>query len=384
MRTDFREERRWKMALAFNVAHAVREWYLADTEDRKLLCVGATPALHSIEPEASDVEVDMPLDSEEAFPLKTSKVQPVDLPDVEEIVGPDVSWEQSEEIDPEREVELIQTHQREQRKGESIEPQNQKEEDLDADGEDDADGEMDVDDGNEGVETQETPVALDAMQVDEVESKSNEAPTDNKAETKQAEEPLPADFGLKDGAGDVILAAEPAKLPGTSSQSNPFDEVKTQIRATISLLPEASTFVDLNDLCFDLSKLSTLEPFTPPALPELFPELSAFQPLYATPEQTESIVVPKGEKKSEKKDKKALEELSRTDEASSFKLIPASTFMQYKPLLVSALEPAKHWRDNEWIDLDNVAVTGDDVLPTLETPADSVFRVLFWRYTLIT
>lgn len=40
MRTDFREERKWKIATAYMVAHAVLDWHLA--EDKGALCVKVT------------------------------------------------------------------------------------------------------------------------------------------------------------------------------------------------------------------------------------------------------------------------------------------------------------------------------------------------------
>ena len=43
MRTDFREERKWKMTVARNLAFACAEWFDADPEDRKLLQVNAVP-----------------------------------------------------------------------------------------------------------------------------------------------------------------------------------------------------------------------------------------------------------------------------------------------------------------------------------------------------
>jgi chromatin modification-related protein VID21 len=42
MRTDFREERKWKMTVASNLASACAEWVAANPEDRKLLQVNAT------------------------------------------------------------------------------------------------------------------------------------------------------------------------------------------------------------------------------------------------------------------------------------------------------------------------------------------------------
>lgn len=53
MRTDFREERKWKMAVARNMAFACAEWVAACPEDRKLLQVKATP------PPAEPLDVEM-------------------------------------------------------------------------------------------------------------------------------------------------------------------------------------------------------------------------------------------------------------------------------------------------------------------------------------
>ena len=43
MRTDFREERKWKMTVARNLAYACAEWVESNPEDRRLLQVKATP-----------------------------------------------------------------------------------------------------------------------------------------------------------------------------------------------------------------------------------------------------------------------------------------------------------------------------------------------------
>ncbi|TEY71233.1 hypothetical protein BOTCAL_0098g00220 [Botryotinia calthae] len=58
MRTDFREERKWKMAVAKNLAYACAEWFEASIEERKILQVNATrPALVLAET-SKDVEMD--------------------------------------------------------------------------------------------------------------------------------------------------------------------------------------------------------------------------------------------------------------------------------------------------------------------------------------
>jgi len=58
MRTDFREERKWKGTVARNLAYACAEWVDSSPEDRKLLQVKATPppiADHSKDVEMGDV-----------------------------------------------------------------------------------------------------------------------------------------------------------------------------------------------------------------------------------------------------------------------------------------------------------------------------------------
>lgn len=54
MRTDFREERKWKMTVARNLAFACAEWYEAGPEDRKLLQVKAAPTSLN---ESKDIEM---------------------------------------------------------------------------------------------------------------------------------------------------------------------------------------------------------------------------------------------------------------------------------------------------------------------------------------
>ncbi|ESZ93661.1 hypothetical protein SBOR_5966 [Sclerotinia borealis F-4128] len=57
MRTDFREERKWKMAVAKNLAYACAEWFEASLEERKFLTVSAArPPMVSAEA-SKDVEM---------------------------------------------------------------------------------------------------------------------------------------------------------------------------------------------------------------------------------------------------------------------------------------------------------------------------------------
>ena len=92
MRTDFREERKWKMTVARNMAYACAEWFAASPENRKLLQVKVTtpPVTSTVEvdsAETSDVpqstpdliahgEEDSPMDDFEDEPRLVDSVAP--------------------------------------------------------------------------------------------------------------------------------------------------------------------------------------------------------------------------------------------------------------------------------------------------------------------
>ncbi|KAF8583656.1 hypothetical protein K439DRAFT_1201628 [Ramaria rubella] len=373
MRTDFREERRWKIAVAFNLAHDVRAWHFATPDERKSLCIRNSPSRRSfVELETSPMEVEMRLGLDitvkELEPSGGSKRFTVDLPPLEN--------EHSAELDPEREVEIIRTQQRGQRKDTQVEKSREssrRDEDVDADGEADADGEMDVDD-NEG--------DADGAEADGDKMQTNENNTSTRPQTP-SEKQLPlvndtpqtlgSNNGLKDGSSDPTLAADPDKLPGTIAQTaTPVDKLKSQLRVSLLFAPDAATSFNIDTLCSN-SHLLTLDPFVPLQLPEIFPDLTTFQPLFSSPGQIESIIVPKGDKKSEKKDKKVVEELTRIDDTAGLKVVSVSTFMHYKPTLVSALQPAKRWRDNTWVELDDTVIVGDDTPVSLEPSPNGLF-----------
>lgn len=59
MRTDFREERKWKMTVARNLAYACAEWVECRTEDRKVLQVNATRPKPAVPETSSSKDTEM-------------------------------------------------------------------------------------------------------------------------------------------------------------------------------------------------------------------------------------------------------------------------------------------------------------------------------------
>lgn len=280
----------------------------------------------------------------------------VELPSVEDMANqtPDGPWLSTEELDVEKEADLILRRQREQRNID--EAKNQAEQDsLDADGEDDADGEMDVD-----VEEEEVEPVFDLPPpppVDAEESQPIQVP--ESSQENPVETPPSTEIGLKNLSSDLsagpTLSSAPEKLPGTTVT----DAAKSHVRTSLHNIAEDELFLDIEKLCSGLS-LSTLDDHTSLDLPELFSDYQVYQPLFPSPELAETAVLPRTDKKAEKKERKIIEELTRVDETTLSKVVNVSTFMQYRPLLVSALQPAKRYRDGKWINLEDIVVSSDD------------------------
>ena len=81
MRTDFREERRWKIALAFDLSTAVLEWHKAGTRARRLeegIIVDWSKPQHIIDEEALNQDGDVEMRDSKPPPLPPRKTRDVD------------------------------------------------------------------------------------------------------------------------------------------------------------------------------------------------------------------------------------------------------------------------------------------------------------------
>lgn len=84
MRTDFREERKWKMAAAKNIAYACAEWFESTPEERKALQVAAfIPPLRTNDVTMGDADAD----SAESHPTPDLITEDVDSPQNSDHLG---------------------------------------------------------------------------------------------------------------------------------------------------------------------------------------------------------------------------------------------------------------------------------------------------------
>lgn len=143
------------------------------------------------------------------------------------------------------------------------------------------------------------------------------------------------------------------------------DEAKV-IRSSIISLPEQDLFVNMDQIVpmpeEDLARVLSSE--GPPIesslgldLTTIFPELQPFSML----DGPTSEIAGNGSDGRRRNDKKADKDdpTKRVEETTYTRLCPTTRFMHMKPTLVSALQPAKKWRQGRWVDLDESPVVSD-------------------------
>lgn len=333
MQTDFREERRWKMAVCRQLAQACRAWKKAKTpQARASLCIKAAPIRH-IDP--ADLQIKQELEAEGD---ETKHADATSVLDRDRAASP-MEVEGKEEADTASgAVDEIE-----------VDADGEAEEE-DADGEVDADG--DADDGEVEAATlgvgaasqQDPPAPLGEQPMPQL---SGSAPVLlGQKVVKRATEDFDDHISATamrtsaQGAGDTLLPADDSKTNGHSLAWI------TTLRAPIFAMDISTTVVALPTLldAFDVDPRADLDPklldifegHPTTSIASLFPEL----PEYGPPMEPE---VGKSDK--------------RWDEGSlnqAPRLTQVSRILDAKPLLVSTLEPSKNrangrWReDGEW------------------------------------
>ena len=321
MRIDFREERRWKLALAYNLSTAVLEWHYAKTpEERRkagIVVKWKRSRIH-IEDDNTDSAMDMSVDVN-----RLSKPGQLGLDyDTEE--EEDEDGIQGETMDPlEPSVAIRDALDSVQ----EIQPKDEEMEDQSA--------------------LQLVRVPEDATVQSVIDNKLDDDL--NQALKSTSENPLLS--GSKSSSQSVNGDGDPAPVFAKPSKS--------------SLAPLRQRIVHSDDLFFDLSDISaslmahTQAQDTQPQhldLQTLFPDLQPFGLLDVSP--IPAITNGETKKKSEKKSDRD-DPTKRAEDLNYAKLFPTGRFMHMKPTLIGPLQPAKRFKDESWLPIDPQAVTPD-------------------------
>ena len=342
MRIDFREERKWKIAVAYTLALAVQEWHEAGSAEERIrrgICIVWSKNLEEDTSVPSDVEGSsaMRVDDLPRHPLRSDSMHVVeesdDGSDEEEkdnVILADADTAELEEIIKD---ELTQ------------EPENMKVED-----------------------NFDFTTALQAAPTTESQDQVETGVNSSRQDSREGSDPTPP--GLR------VTSENPMMSFANNGLS----------AATQGAMRERVAFMDLNKVFLDADDLglTSLIPkppaeeaphYVPPHidLVALFGDVQA----YCLPEP-----VPAAIQLDLKKNRREREDASRRfEEANATKLVPASKFMFCRPTLISALQPSRHWRDGAWIGLDESLVYPTDTPPFSQEFACSEFTfsaISFW------
>lgn len=347
MRVDFREERRWKIALAYGLATAVMEWHAAGSLEERIkqgICALWSPAYVR----AEEVQEDVVHDSGQAQPeIQTPQSEPTD-PAARALLGVDYGSDEEEE-DQQDVVDALQ-------------PQTMVQDALEL---------PSLDEGSANQEEPIKPKTEESDNVSALQFASDEMQTDTQpisdtdqpmatVEEKDTKEGISA---LKSTSNDPVLGE---KVSSNSSSNNgdgdtPTMSAKSLMKQTYAPLRERILESDLDKLFLDLDDFHITQPGErndlnndsievnlPPAdLSTIFPDL---QPLSLLDIAPSAAPVLDGKKRAEKRMDRD-DPNKRIEDTTFTKLFPIGQFMHTKPTLIGSLQPSKNWKDGKWLPL---------------------------------
>jgi chromatin modification-related protein VID21 len=347
MRTDFREERKWKIVLAYDLSTAVLQWHKAKNREKRLelgLIVdwskkpryGASeadePQIEQSDAEDTNVGQSIIVDADYASDASDDE-QDNDRQEVVDALAPSAALDEAFEG----------LREQPDHAGGPSSPVEPKLEDID-----------DPLALNEADDTS-TPMEVDSQQP----SISGDASRKVSPHDSQTQS------GLKLTSDDPNLAASsndppPQVLRSSKSKSNPYTVHRADIAYSDGLFYDFEAMFEALNSPNDLSNEQKLDTVPPPSgLSDIFPDLQPYNFFDLTP-GTGSVA--ESRKKSEKRDRD--DPLKRAELTTYTKLTPMSSFQTQRPTLLGPLRPSLHWKDNQWVNLDDNSMLVDfDAIP---------------------
>jgi chromatin modification-related protein VID21 len=382
MRTDFREERRWKISIAYKLAIAVLEWHRAGDRKTRMERGIVVDWSRPIQDESRDIDdVEMIIEHGQSAKEETqddSDERPCSSALISADYGSDDSddeqdlekQEVADALEPRLALEEALGHAE---RSESSQPENEirpKEEDLD--------------DSSVLRAMQHTVIAMDVPKQDEM-------PGPLAENVISAEQTKPEGHpGLRQTSDDPILGSDTAPeatsgLPTSTPRQHSKPSIYSPLRAHIAHLDYDKLILNFDDL--HIHKPRDAPPTDAPheihTFPadvfQVFPELpfAFIEPPSAGPSSPQSG----GRKKSEKRDRD--DPHRRNDQTTYNKMTAIGSFMRTRPTLLAALNPAERWERDHWTSFDDAPIIPDfDAQNKL--PDDSASRMFHSSALFIT
>ena len=363
MRTDFREERRWKISVAYKLAGAVIEWHKAGDRQTRMergIVVDWRRPVHDESRDIDDVEmiIEHGQGAEEEMQDDIDE-RPFSVALISGDYGSDDSDDEQElekqevvdALEPRVALEEALVHAE---RSESTQPENEirpKEEDLD-----DYDSSM----------LRDMQHAATTVDVHPKQDETSGLLTDNVVPSGEPTQSDPHP-GLKENSDDPVLGADTSletttERPISTPKQHPKSSIYSPLRSHIAHLDYDKLILDFDDLYIHRSRdavydnaLHDTHPIPSDVL-QVFPEL-LFAFTDPPPLTEKSPLQAGGKKKSEKRDRD--DPHRRSDPTTYNKMTAMGSFMRSRPTLLAALNPAVRWENDHWMNFDDSPIIPD-------------------------
>lgn len=342
MRIDFREERKWKLALAYNLSTAVLEWHFAKTPEERQragICVKWKPSQFISDDSKPPSDDAMQVDVVQIHDIQPVQTEQVDATDIKSTLlgvnyGSDDEDEDEQEMDQQSVINALEPASLIEdalNNADEVQPKNEE-----------------VDDQSSINLLHQIPETSDAMDT-------------NGADSNQTQT-IDGFKGLKTTSSDPILGGSKSSSQSTNgdidppiASAKPTQSELAPLRERIVYSTDDQLFMDIKSISDDPSTVQErkAEPDSLISdLSKLFPDLQPLGMLDVAPPPTD------GKKKAEKKSDRD-DPNKRIEETTYSKLYPTGRFMYSKPTLIGPLQPSKRFKDGKWLPIDQVSITPD-------------------------
>ncbi|KAJ7739697.1 hypothetical protein DFH07DRAFT_752123 [Mycena maculata] len=380
MRIDFREERKWKLALAYNLSTAVLEWHCFGSLAERVakgICVGwRRPRVDVIQEELMLDEDVLPLEQPMDVDIVANSVAPVSSAPSASLLAIDYGSEDDDDDEQDKQSVV-----------DALEPSSILDDALDAAEKEPATAATDSGfssiEFNRGDDSEEPPSALSEvpskMDVDEEEKPAVDGPKDTPSGLKDSSgDPVFSQFDSISTLGDTTLGE--TTVVASSAKASAKANIYAPLREYLAYSGTDKLFLDLHDLDrvimnASADELSADPAFPPTDLSEIFPDLPPLGMLDVAPPPPANVLEGKV-KKSEKRDRD--DPNKRMEDTMYTKLFPIGKFMYTKPTLIGPLQPAKRWKNGRWLNADDCPASDPDTPPIKpEDSANELFNAKF-------
>lgn len=337
MRTDFREERKWKLALAYNLSTSVLEWHFARTAEERLragICVKWKAS--QFKDDEAQIRPDAMVIDQLPNPQTMQDVQMDPSDPKADLLGVNYGSDDEDEDDKEKDDVI-----------DSLEPAALMEDVLNSADE--------IQPKHEEMDEQSAMTLLRETRDDSEFAQASGAHAAQIAEDVK---------GLKLTSINPVLGGSKSSSQSTNGDVEPAIAPPKPSAAELVPLRERIVYSSDDQLFVDIGAVTNPDLATGDVkvesgshdfmdLMSLFPDLQPLGMLDVAPH-----IPLEGKKKLEKKSDKD-DPNKRIEDTTYTKLYPTGRFMYTKPTLIGPLQASKRFRDGKWMPIEQVAIVPD-------------------------